>query len=240
LLVGLHGTQNTLEVARAKNARYLFTSTSEVYGDPLIHPQPESYGGNVDCMGKRSAYDQSKRGAEVLIKLYFEHYGVDTRIARLFNTYGPGMRLADGRVINNFLESLINNTPLKINGSGDQTRSFAYVDDTIDGIFRLIDNDALCNEPHITQRVFNLGNPDEFTINELAYKVNELSKKYFNREIPIIHRENPDMSDPRMRRPDISRAQTILGFMPRVSLDEGLEKSLQFFLNKHNKDYHEN
>jgi len=236
LLVGLQGTKNTLEVARTKNARYLFTSTSEVYGDPLMHPQPESYGGNVDCMGKRSAYDQSKRGAEVLIKLYFEHYGVDVRVARLFNTYGPGMRLADGRVVNNFLEAVINNKPLKINGSGNQTRSFAYVDDTLDGICRLIDNDALCKEQHITQRVFNLGNPGEFTINELACKVNNLAKKYLNREVPIIYIENPDISDPRMRRPDISRAQTILGFTPRVSLDEGLERSLQFFLNQHSKD----
>lgn len=235
MAVGLQGTQNLLDLAREKNARFLFTSTSEIYGDPLVHPQPESYEGNVDYVGKRSGYDQSKRGAETLIKLYFECYGLDVRIARIFNTYGPHMQLNDGRVIPNFINAILNHEPMILYGDGMQTRSFAFVDDTVDGLLALLQNETITGMPKIQDRVFNIGNPDEFTICDLAQKLTTLSKKIVGYQVPVISIANPDSSDPRMRRPDIARAASILGFTPKITLDYGLEQTLFFFLESFNE-----
>ena len=230
MAVGLQGTLNTLEVCMQHNARYLFTSTSEVYGDPEIHPQPESYAGNVECMGARSAYDQSKRGAETLIKLYYELYHIDVRIARIFNTYGPGMRLKDGRVITNFIDALLNNKPLTIYGDGNQTRSFCYVDDTVDGIYRLLTIDEPALENSIERRVFNIGNPEEYSINDIIGEFQRLAQNYLHHDCAYQKIDQFDKTDPRKRKPDITKAHTILGFTPKVSFREGLEKTFLYFL----------
>lgn len=232
LTTGLHGTKNCLELAREKNARFLFTSTSEVYGDPLINPQPEDYPGNVNPIGKRSQYDQSKRGAETLIKLYYEKYKIDVRILRIFNTYGPHMMLNDGRVITNFIQALLENKPLIINGDGTQTRSFAYGDDTVDGIIRIFESEHFDATLPITERVFNVGNNTEFTINELAEKMNTLSQKYFDRPASIVYQEQPDKTDPKQRRPDLNRITKKVCYLPKITLDEGLEYTLQYFMQK--------
>ena len=231
LLVGLQGTKNLLEIAKNNHARFLFTSTSEVYGDPEVNPQYEEYAGNVDCMGQRSAYDQSKRGAETFIKLYFDEYGLDARIARIFNTYGPGMAV-DGRAVPNFMNALLENKPLVIYGDGNQTRSFGYIDDTVNGLCLLLSINETFLSDSMMDRVFNIGMPYEFTIGQLAEKFDILSNKYLNKSIKIQKIPNPDISDPRIRRPDITRAKKILGFHPVVNIDEGLEKTFLYYLKK--------
>lgn len=226
---GLHGTYNCIQLALQKNARLFFSSTSEVYGDPEISPQKESYEGNVHPYGKRSQYDQSKRGAETLIKLYFEAIGLDVRIARIFNTYGPKMRLSDGRVITNFIEAMINNKPFTIYGDGTQTRSFCYVTDLIHGLLKVITAENNLGSV-IDDRIYNVGNPQEFSINELAEKANELSKKIFGRVQPINKIENIDRTDPKVRRPDINKISNTFGFNPTIPLQEGLSNMLNAYL----------
>jgi len=230
LKTGLHGTKNCLELAVKKNARFLFTSTSEVYGDPEISPQPENYPGVVNPIGKRSQYDESKRGAETLIKLYFEKYDIDARIVRIFNTYGPHMMLGDGRVVTNFIRALLLEKPIVIYGDGKQTRSFAYVSDTVDGIFKVLESSTISSISDIASRVFNIGTPAEFTINELAERTNELSLKYFQKPAHIDHIPQFDFDDPKMRKPDITRANIIVGFEPEVLLADGLETTLRYFI----------
>lgn len=232
LKAGLEGTEHMLMLAQEKGARFIFASTSEVYGDPEMPIQSEEYAGNVNYLGPRSQYDQSKRGAEVLARLYYEQHGIDVRIARIFNTYGPGMRLHDGRVITNFIAAALEQTPITMYGSGNQTRSFGYVDDTVEGLKLLLEANP---ETFSTfkSRIFNIGTPEEFSIAELAEKVTELSVQYLDR-VPVITRiENPDSTDPRQRRPNIQKAQSILRFNPTISLDEGLKKTFLHFMRYH-------
>lgn len=231
---GLQGTREMLELARRKGARFLFTSTSEVYGDAKVHPQRETYAGNVSPFKKRSQYDQSKRGAETLMKLYAERYAgevPDFRIARLFNTYGPFMRLDDGRAVTNFIEKLLTGQPIQIYGNEKITRSFGYVEDTLDGLLKLLRSDKLTSATPIQDRVFNIGNDSEFTLGELAGLVNELGRKHLHRTVPVHITEVKDSSDPARRRPDLTRARTFLDYAPTVPLREGLEKTFLYFLN---------
>lgn len=222
---GLHGTKETLDLARNKNAKYIFASTSEVYGDPKEHPQSESYAGNVNPIGKRSQYDESKRGAETLIKLYFEQHNMDVRIARIFNTFGPGMQLSDGRVITNFIQAALTNQPMIIHGSGNQTRSPAYVSDTIEGIISVLESEKIGTFSSIEQRIFNVGTPEEFSINEIANLVNQLAEKYLHRTVPIKHVPHFDHTDPQVRKPDITYLNAITSFNTRVPFIMGLEKT---------------
>ena len=231
LASGLVATKNLLDLAREKDATFLFSSTSEVYGDPLVHPQTEEYPGNVHYLGPRSQYDQSKRGAETLIKLYFEKYKTDVRIARIFNTYGPGMRLNDGRVITNFIGGLLEDRPLKIHGQGTQTRSFGYVDDTVQGLYDLATIPFEAEET-IQDRTFNIGTPSEFTIAQLALKVEKLGMCYLNKRPIITSIRNPDHTDPLLRKPDITKAHKRFGFNPTITLEEGLQKTFLFFWNQ--------
>jgi dTDP-glucose 4,6-dehydratase len=216
LLVGSVGTLRALELARAKQARFLLASTSEVYGDPAEHPQRESYWGNVNPIGPRSVYDEAKRFGEALTMAFNRTYGVETRIARIFNTYGPRMRFDDGRVVSNFVVQSLRKQPLTIYGDGDQTRSFCYVGDLIDGLVRLFH----CNHPEPV----NLGSPAEFTIRELAERVQRLAGS----QAGLVSEPLP-VDDPRQRRPDISVARSVLGWEPRVPLDEGLQLTIQDF-----------
>src|SRR5690606_5967501 len=216
LKVGSLGTHKTLGLAKAKKARYLLASTSEVYGDPEVHPQPESYWGNVNPVGPRGVYDEAKRFAEALVMAYHRHHGLDTRIVRIFNTYGPRMRPNDGRVVSNFIVQALRGEPITVYGDGTQTRSFCYVDDQVEGIYRLFHSDVA--EP------VNIGNPDEFTILELAERVIALTGS----DSRIEFRPLPT-DDPKVRRPDITRARTLLGLEPRVSLAEGLERTIAYF-----------
>ena len=216
LKVGALGTHNALGVARAKGARFLLASTSEVYGDPLVHPQPESYWGNVNPIGPRSVYDEAKRFAEAMTMAYHRVHGVDTRIVRIFNTYGPRMRPNDGRVVSNFIVQALTGQPLTVYGDGRQTRSFCFVDDEIDGIYRLF----LSAE---TSPV-NIGNPNEFTIEELAQTVLEL----IGSRSSVERRDLPE-DDPRVRQPDITRARTLLGWNPKVDLREGVKRTIDYF-----------
>ncbi|HEY45746.1 MAG: NAD-dependent dehydratase [Anaerolineae bacterium SM23_ 63] len=218
LKVGALGTHNALGVARAHNAYFLLASTSEVYGDPQQHPQQESYWGHVDPVGPRSVYDEAKRFAEAITMAYHRYHGIKTHIARIFNTYGPRMRLDDGRVIPNFLCQSLNKEPLTIYGDGNQTRSFCYVDDLVDGLYRLMFSDE--HDP------VNLGNPNEMSIQELALTVNRLTKNPAGLQIL------PDLrapADPQQRQPDISRAKEILAWEPHVDLEEGLLKTIDDF-----------
>ncbi len=210
LKVGSLGTHKALGLAKAKGARLLLASTSEVYGDPLVHPQPESYWGNVNPVGPRGVYDEAKRFAEALTMAYHRSHELDTRIARIFNTYGPRMRPHDGRVVSNFIE------PLTVYGDGSQTRSFCYVDDLIEGIVRLFERGA----PEPT----NIGNPDEFTVRQLA----ELVLKLTGSGSPITVEPLPT-DDPKVRQPDIQRARETLGWEPKVSLEEGLRRTIEYF-----------
>ena len=212
------GTLNSLGVARAYGARFLLASTSEIYGDPQVHPQPESYWGHVNPIGERSVYDEAKRFAEALTLAYHRYHGINTRIVRIFNTYGPRMRLDDGRVVPNFIKQALTGQPLTIFGDGSQTRSFCYVDDLIEGIYRL-----LLSEEHMP---VNLGNPDEMTILELAKIVNRLLD---NQAEVVIFPDKRGEGDPQRRRPDISRANKILDWKPTINLEEGLHKTLPFF-----------
>ena len=218
LKVGAMGTHHALGVAKAHNARFLMASTSEVYGDPEVHPQPESYWGKVNPIGERSVYDEAKRYAEAMTIAYHRYHGVDTRIVRIFNTYGPRMRLDDGRVIPNFIKQALQGKPLTVYGDGSQTRSFCYVDDLIDGIYRLLLSDE--HEP------VNIGNPDEFTILELAETVNRI----LGNEAGIVFMEDArDRDDPQRRCPDITRARERLHWAPQVNLETGLRRTIEDF-----------
>lgn len=230
-LSGIYGTKNTLDLALKKGACYLFSSTSEVYGDPEISPQTEGYAGRVNPIGRRAPYDQSKRGSETLIKLYFEHYGIDARIVRIFNTYGPGMQLNDGRVITNFIQALLNKSYMTIYGDGRQTRSFCYISDMEQGVLGILQNKEIARFKSIEERIFNIGNPEEFTINEIAQKCNALSVKYFNQKMNITHIKNLDLDDPKIRKPNISYINKITHFEPKIFFDKGLEETLLHFLN---------
>ncbi len=216
LRVGSEGTRNALELALAKDARFLVASTSEIYGDPLVHPQPESYWGNVNSIGPRSCYDEAKRYAEAVTMAYRRAHGVDTRILRIFNTYGPRMQVEDGRVVSNFLVQAIKGEPITIYGDGTQTRSFCFVSDEVDGIVRLLDSDV--------DTPCNIGNPGEFTMLELAELVLEVTGS----NSPIVHEPLPE-DDPKQRRPDISLATSELGWAPAVALREGLERTAGYF-----------
>lgn len=218
LKVGALGTHNALGVARAHDSRFLLASTSEVYGDPQQHPQRESYWGHVDPVGPRSVYDEAKRFAEAITMAYHRYHGIQTHIARIFNTYGPRMRLDDGRVIPNFLCQSLLEEPLTIYGDGNQTRSFCYVDDLVDGLYRLL----LSNE----HDPINLGNPNEMSIHELALTVNRLTQNSAGVQL-LADQRAP--SDPQQRQPDISRAKEILGWEPQVDLEEGLLKTIDDF-----------
>jgi dTDP-glucose 4,6-dehydratase len=216
LKVGALGTHNALGLAKAKQARFFLASTSEVYGDPLVHPQPESYWGNVNPVGPRGVYDEAKRFAEALTMAYHRFHGLDTRIVRIFNTYGPRMRPRDGRVVSNFIVQALLGETLTLYGDGGQTRSFCYVADEVEGIYQLfLRGDA---EPT------NIGNPVECTVRALADLVLELTGS----RSPVTRRELP-VDDPRVRRPDISRVRTMLGWEPRVTLREGLTQTIAYF-----------
>lgn len=218
---GALGTHNTLGVARAQNARYLLASTSEIYGDPLEHPQKETYWGHVDPIGVRSVYDEAKRFAEALTMAYHRYHGIDTRIVRIFNTYGPRMRLDDGRVVPNFIQQALRGEPLTVYGDGSQTRSFCYVDDLIEGIYRL-----LLSDEHLP---VNIGNPAEITILEFAETINRL----VGNQAGIIRKDHLRLGDdPQRRRPDITRAKEILKWQPTISLEEGIKKTIPYFKKK--------
>jgi dTDP-glucose 4,6-dehydratase len=216
LKVGALGTHKTLGLARAKKALYLLASTSEVYGDPLEHPQQEDYWGNVNPIGPRGVYDEAKRFGEAMTMAYHRYHGVDTRIARIFNTYGPRMRLEDGRVVPNFIAQALRQEPLTVYGDGSQTRSFCYVSDMIEGIYRLLLSDE--TEP------VNLGNPLEMSIIEFANLVNEITENTAG----MVFEPLPE-DDPQVRRPDIGRAREVLKWEPAVPLEEGLRKTIFWF-----------
>ncbi|MGQ0825222.1 MAG: UDP-glucuronic acid decarboxylase family protein [Actinomycetota bacterium] len=215
--VGAIGTRRALDLARRHDARFLLASTSEVYGDPLVHPQPEDYRGNVDPTGPRSVYDEAKRFAETLTMTYHRHCDVNTAIVRIFNTYGPHLRPADGRVVSNFLVQAVEGKPLTIYGDGSQTRSFCYVDDEVRGIVALFDSELV--EPT------NIGNPDEFTMLELADVIREVVGSHS----AVVFEPLP-IDDPARRRPDITRARTLLGWEPTVSLRDGLHRMATWYL----------
>lgn len=218
---GALGTHNSLGVARAHNARFMLASTSEIYGDPLEHPQTEYYWGHVNPIGPRSVYDEAKRFAEALTMAYHHAHGIDTRIVRIFNTYGPRMHLDDGRVVPNFIQQALVGKPLTIYGDGMQTRSFCYVDDLVEGIIRL-----LLSEEHDP---VNIGNPVETTILEFAETINRIVGN--RAEVAFLPAERLD-SDPQRRRPDITRARNILGWEPTINLEEGIGKTIPYFRSK--------
>jgi dTDP-glucose 4,6-dehydratase len=219
LKVGALGTHNALGLAKAKRARLLLASTSEVYGDPLVHPQREDYWGNVNPIGPRGVYDEAKRFAEAITMAYHRYHGVETRIVRIFNTYGPRMRIEDGRAIPAFMSQALRGEDVTVFGDGSQTRSLCYVSDLIDGIYRLMLSD-------VTDPV-NIGNPEELTIRRLAERVVALAgsrSKIVEKPLPV--------DDPKVRQPDITRARTLLGWEPRVPLDAGLPRTLEYFRRK--------
>ena len=216
LKVGSLGTHKTLGLALAKGARYLLASTSEVYGDPLVHPQPETYWGNVNPVGPRGVYDEAKRFAEALVMAYHRYHGLDVRIVRIFNTYGPRMRPADGRVVSNFIVQALRGDPLTLYGDGSQTRSFCYVEDEVEGIYKLFASQR--TDPT------NIGNPDEFTVAQLAAMVLEETGS----TSVLDHRPLPT-DDPKVRRPDITIARSVLGWEPKYPLREGLRRTIPYF-----------
>jgi UDP-glucuronate decarboxylase len=216
--VNVHGSINMLGLAKRIKAKILQASTSEVYGDPTVHPQPETYHGNVNCIGPRSCYDEGKRCAETLFFDYFRQHKLKIKVARIFNTYGPRMHLNDGRVVSNFIVQALRGTPLTIFGDGTQTRSFCYVDDLIEGLVRLMSTNDDVTGP------MNLGKPGEFTILELAEKVIELS----NSTSEVVFKKLP-ADDPMQRRPDITQARKILEWEPEVALEEGLKRTIAYF-----------
>ncbi len=216
LLVGSYGTYNLLELARKNKAKFLFTSTSEVYGDPACNPQKESYWGNVNPIGKRSMYDESKRFSEALIMNYHRVYGLDTKMVRIFNTYGPRMNMNDGRVVPQFINQALNNKPITVFGKGTQTRSLCYVSDLIAGIYKL-----LMSKEHTP---VNIGNPHELTVKDIAKTIIKLT----NSKSKIIYKPLPE-DDPKRRRPDISKAKKILKWEPKVDLNQGLLKTIDYF-----------
>lgn len=216
LKVGALGTHKALGLARAKKARFFLASTSEVYGDPLEHPQTEQYWGNVNPIGPRGVYDEAKRFAEAMVMAYHRHHGLDTRIARIFNTYGPRMRPGDGRVVSNFVVQALRGEPLTVYGDGSQTRSFCYVEDEVEGLYRLFMSSEV--DP------VNVGNPHEFTIRELAEEV----LRQVDGTSTLEFRSLPE-DDPQVRQPDITRARELLGWEPEVSLEEGLGRTIPYF-----------
>ena len=216
LKVGSLGTHNALGIALAKKARFFLASTSEVYGDPLVHPQPESYWGNVNPIGPRGVYDEAKRFAEAITMAYHRYHGVDTRIVRIFNTYGPRMRPRDGRVVSNFIVQALNGEPITIYGDGSQTRSFCYVADEVEGISRLF----MTGDANPT----NIGNPVEYTVRQLAEIVVELT----GTKSPVVRFPLPE-DDPKVRQPDISRARALLGWEPVVDVREGIRRTIEYF-----------
>lgn len=216
LKVGSLGTHKALGLAKSKDATFLISSTSEIYGDPLIHPQKEDYWGNVNPVGPRGVYDEAKRFAEALTMAYHRYHGVDTKIARIFNTYGPRMRLNDGRAIPTFISQALKGEDITIYGDGTQTRSFCYIDDLVEGIYRLLMSGV--NEP------VNLGNPHEMTILELTEKILDMTKS----KSKIVHRSLPE-DDPKIRQPDISKAKKHLDWEPKISLEDGLMKTIEYF-----------
>ena len=216
LKVGSLGTHNTLGLAKHKGARYLLASTSEVYGDPQVNPQPESYWGHVNPIGPRGVYDEAKRFAEAMTMAYHRYHGLETRIVRIFNTYGPRMRLNDGRVVPNFIYQALTNQPLTVYGRGTQTRAFQYYSDLVEGIYRLLLSDEV--EP------VNIGNPTELTIHEFATVINELTGN------PAGIRFEPlPVDDPKQRKPDIAKARRVLGWEPQVNLRAGMEETIRWF-----------
>jgi dTDP-glucose 4,6-dehydratase len=218
LKVGALGTHNALGVAKAKGARFLLASTSEIYGDPLEHPQKETYWGHVDTVGPRSVYDEAKRFAEAITMAYHRTHGVDTRIVRIFNTYGPRMQLDDGRVVPNFVGQALRHEPLTVYGDGSQTRSFCYVTDLVDGLVRL-----LMSDEHMP---VNIGNPNEVTILEFAQVINRLTDNAAGiRMVPA----GRTAGDPQRRRPDITKAQNVLGWQPSTALEDGLRQTIEYF-----------
>jgi dTDP-glucose 4,6-dehydratase len=216
LKVGAHGTHNGLGLAKAKKATFFLASTSECYGDPLIHPQKEDYWGNVNPIGPRGVYDEAKRFAEALTMAYHRYHGVDTKIVRIFNTYGPRMRLRDGRVVPNFIAQALTDEPLTVYGDGSQTRSFCYCADLIDGIYRLALSDF--HEP------VNIGNPREMTIKQFAEEIIRLTGS----KAQIEYHPLP-VDDPKVRQPDITRARTVLGWEPKVAFEDGIQKTIDYF-----------
>ena len=216
LKVGALGTHNSLGLAKDKAAKFLLASTSECYGDPLVHPQNEDYWGNVNPIGPRGVYDEAKRFAEAMTMAYHRFHGMDTKIVRIFNTYGPRMRLRDGRVVPSFISQALNNEPLTVFGDGSQTRSFCYVSDLIEGIFRLA-----MSENH---GPINIGNPVEMTIKQFAEKILEITAATAG----ITYRELP-IDDPKVRQPDITRARTLLGWEPQVDFDKGIRITVDYF-----------
>jgi len=216
LKVGALGTHKALGLAKAKDARLLLASTSEVYGDPLVHPQPEDYWGNVNPVGKRGVYDEAKRFGEALAMAYHRHHEVETRIARIFNTYGPRMRTGDGRALPTFMSQALHGDPLTVYGDGSQTRAFCYVDDLIEGLYRLLMSDQ--TDP------VNIGNPDEVTIKAFAEEIIDVTGS----DSSITYEPLPE-DDPQVRQPDITRAKETLGWEPAVDRTEGLERTLEYF-----------
>lgn len=216
LKVGALGTHNALGLAKAKGARFFLASTSEVYGDPLVHPQPESYWGNVNPIGPRGVYDEAKRFAEAMTMAYHRAHGVDTRIVRIFNTYGPRMRPYDGRVVSNFIVQALRGEPITMYGDGSQTRSFCFVDDEIEGIYQLF----MGGDSNPT----NIGNPNEFTVRQLAQLVLELTGS----NSTLAFNPLPE-DDPKVRQPDITRARSMLGWEPKVELREGVQRTIDYF-----------
>ncbi len=221
LKVGSLGTHNALGLALAKGARLLLASTSEVYGDPIVHPQPETYWGNVNPIGPRGVYDEAKRFAEAMTMAYHRAHGVDTRIVRIFNTYGPRMRLDDGRVVPNFVGQALRGEPLTVYGDGKQTRSFCFVSDLVDGIYRLLLSDE--SDP------VNIGNPAELTIGQFAEVINRLTQN----PAGAIFEPLP-VDDPKQRKPDITKARTLLGWEPKVALEQGMEQTIAWFAERLN------
>ena len=219
LKVGALGTHNALGLAKAKGARFILASTSEVYGDPLVHPQEESYWGNVNPIGPRGVYDEAKRFAEAMTTAYHRFHGIDTKIVRIFNTYGPRMRVRDGRAIPNFISQALCDEEVTVYGNGDQTRSFCYISDLVTGLVALAESDV--NSP------VNIGNPAEMTILQLA----ELIIKATNSSSRIVHKGLP-IDDPQIRQPDITRARTLLNWEPSVPIDAGLSTTIEYFRKK--------
>ena len=219
LKVGALGTHKALGLALAKKARFVLASTSEVYGDPLEHPQKETYWGNVNPIGPRGVYDEAKRFAEAMTTAYRRYHGLDAKIVRIFNTYGPRMRVRDGRAVPAFMSQALRNEDVTIFGSGEQTRSFCYVTDLVDGILRLMESDV--HDP------VNIGNPHEMTIEQIARAIIDVAGSSSR----IVYRPLPE-DDPKVRRPDITRARTLLGWEPKVPLEEGLKKTLEYFKTK--------
>ena len=217
LKVGALGTHKVLGLAKEKKARFLLASTSEVYGDPQVHPQPETYYGHVNPIGPRGVYDEAKRFAEAITMAYHTYHGVETRIVRIFNTYGPRMRLRDGRVVPNFIQQALRGEPLTAYGDGSQTRSFQYVDDLVEGIYRLLHSNEV--EP------VNIGNPGEYTIRQFAEQINALT----GNQAGVIYKDLRTKDDPQVRQPDITKAKTILGWEPTISVEEGLRRTIPWF-----------